>query len=345
MRNPNGYGCIKKLSGTRRKPYAAYVTAGYVVDNGKAKQVQKAIGYFANRQEAMIALAEYNRLPYSLDDTSVTLSEAFIRTFDSRIIKLSKSSQNGFKNTQNKITSKLGKMKVKDIRAHHLQETMESYDNLSSSSQKQIIKDIHAVFRYCMENDIISKDYSEFLKVTSDKETEQKAPFTQEEVNILWDNLENDIAKAMLIMIYTGMRIGELLALTKSDIHLKNRIIEVHGKKTKAAERRVPIHKKIEPILKDLASRTDNYLLPAKRGGKFNDTKFRLALDELNDKIGLNHTPHECRHTFITFCQYSRLDNFIVKSIVGHTTKDVTQSVYTHPLDEDLIREIDKLVI
>ena len=56
MKLPNGYGAVVKLSGKRRKPYAARVTLKWTEDG---KQIRKYLGFFRTRQEALKALANY----------------------------------------------------------------------------------------------------------------------------------------------------------------------------------------------------------------------------------------------------------------------------------------------
>ena len=63
MKLPNGYGSIIKLSGNRRKPYQVRITKGFT-DEGK--QIYMYLGYFAKRDEALIALSEYNSSPYDI---------------------------------------------------------------------------------------------------------------------------------------------------------------------------------------------------------------------------------------------------------------------------------------
>ena len=112
MRLPNGYGSVKKLSGKkRRKPYGVYVTTGfemtpsvpdivflkdilsenlyeqvqaeYYAYKAKqppvAKQLQQCIGYYETRAEAMIALAEYNKKPFDINNKNITFSLNYSR--------------------------------------------------------------------------------------------------------------------------------------------------------------------------------------------------------------------------------------------------------------------------
>lgn len=78
MRKPNGYGCIKKLSGHRRRPFVFVVSM-----EGK----QKPIGYFATQVEAEIFAADYNKVHKntSLADHRLTFAELYHRWLNRHI--------------------------------------------------------------------------------------------------------------------------------------------------------------------------------------------------------------------------------------------------------------------
>ena len=62
MRNPNGFGCVYKAPGNRRKPYIARITIGWNDETGR--QQFKNIGSYVTYKEAMAALTDYNADPY-----------------------------------------------------------------------------------------------------------------------------------------------------------------------------------------------------------------------------------------------------------------------------------------
>ena len=65
------FGGIRKLSGNRRRPFQVRITKGWEIVDGKEKQIFSTLGYFKSRQEAMIALAEYNKEPFDIDTKKV----------------------------------------------------------------------------------------------------------------------------------------------------------------------------------------------------------------------------------------------------------------------------------
>ena len=73
---PNGYGCIKKLSGNRSRPYAAYPTTAGIAP-GSAVSPPTAIGYFTDWHSAYAALTEYKRAPYDPKQRNYSFREVY----------------------------------------------------------------------------------------------------------------------------------------------------------------------------------------------------------------------------------------------------------------------------
>ena len=81
MRLPNGYGGVVKLSGNRRRPYAARITTGWYHNDKTGKRVQKfqVIGYAASRAEALQILAKYNDYPIDAAALKLTFHDIYLR--------------------------------------------------------------------------------------------------------------------------------------------------------------------------------------------------------------------------------------------------------------------------
>lgn len=71
--------------------------------------------------------------------------------------------------------------------------------------------------------------------------------------------------------------------------------------------------------------------------------KYRARFKTVIEKFKMNHRPHETRHTFITLAKENNMDEYIIKLIVGHAIKDITEKVYTHRTMEQLNKEIEKM--
>lgn len=377
MKNPNGYGTVRKLSGkNRRKPYGVYITTGYEAEEKTpsisflsdilppdlyievrkyyddykknhvppGKQIRQCIGYYETRKEALIALAEYNKSPYDISASNITFSEVWDILYEKDIQHRKESSRNAYISAYHKCKALYNK-KLKDLRLVDLEGVIESIAGMSKSTQDNVIILIRKVYQIGMQNDIITKDYSQYLTVGETSKQTTRKPFTKEEISRILNNTEHQWVDSIVIMLYTGVRIGELLSLRTEHIHLEERWIDLHGTKTKSARRIVPIHKAIVPILeKRIKLAKNGYLFYDDISVPLSPSSYRKKyfFPLMNDLKITNRTPHSCRHTFISIATACRLEPVLLRKIVGHTGDTITENVYTHAYVEDLIREIDK---
>ena len=138
-----------------------------------------------------------------------------------------------------------------------MQDVLDSINHMSEESQGKVKAIFKNTFRYCVENDIVTKDYSQYLVITAKKKRSSKDKFfTPEELGKVFRSLDHvvqfptgkksyaelNLTDTVLMLLYTGMRIGELLQVKSEDVDLENRIMRVKGTKTENADRTVPIH-------------------------------------------------------------------------------------------------------
>lgn len=83
-RNPNGYGCVTKLSGKRSKPWIVKVTV--YDEEGRPKQTP--VAYAETEERANILLAQYNSNPWNIDREKVTLAVLYQRWSKMKLPKL-----------------------------------------------------------------------------------------------------------------------------------------------------------------------------------------------------------------------------------------------------------------
>lgn len=376
MRSPSGYGSIAKMSGKRRNPYRVQITTGweFVMDedgdpvldkNGepKVKRTRKTMGYFPTRQAAMIALAEYNKTPYDLNVATMTWLDVWEKWGPSAIENGSKATSPQIRKAHERCAP-LYSLKMKDVRAGHMQDILDSVSHMGETSQARLKYVMQQNFKWALQNDIITKDYSQFLKTDIKKKEEAlHFPYTTEEIKKLWTYqnrlfpfaygkqvVETTVqaANAILVLLYTGMRVMELGELKAADVHLDERYIDLQGTKTKSAKRIVPIHKDIVPVIEALLADGGEYLVVSGHGHPITYAQWlRRIISATNEAIGAEHTLHDTRHTFISAAERSGLDanSVILKRIVGHSTNGNTTAIYTHKNIDDLVAAIDKIAL
>ena len=336
MKNPHGYGSVFKLAGNRRKPWCARITVGWT-DEGK--QQYKNIGYYEERSDAMIALAQYNNDPYDLDSTKITFAELYEKWSEEKFPKISDSNIRGYKTSFNKC-SMLHDMKFKQIRKMHMQRVVDENQHLSYQVRMKIKTLFSQLYQFGLENDIVEKDYSKFVDAGEQTTTIVRTPFTDEEIETLWRNLDTPYVDTILIMIYSGMRVGELLSIESANVNIDKQIL-IGGIKTKASiNRTIPIHDRILPLI----DTSNDYLVVSPTGKKMSYNNYiQRQFTPIMKKLGMNHLPHDCRHTTATKLDNVGVDRTIIKLILGHTSNDVTERVYTHKTPEQLLSAINKI--
>ncbi len=367
MRNPNGYGGVCKLPGNRRRPYRARVTVGWDDrEDGSRVQRYATIGYFATRGEAMRALADYNRSPWDPASRSITFKGAFDQWSPGYFEK--------FPSTRRVTECAMGfcrqiwDLPLRDLRSTHLQGVISAMDGKSRGYQAKVRSLMHMVYRWAISREVTANDWSQFVELTAEERESPRRIFTSAEVNFLWElrgrrtgaasgegtpaasALTGDprlpgarLLDSVLVLLYTGMRVGELLGLRLADIHREERYIDLRGTKTRAARRTVPIHRDLLPVLGDMmASPARETLIACRDGGPMSYSQYKAWFDRAMESLEMSHTPHDTRHTFVSALDTAGVRRAAVKFIIGHSQHDVTDR-YTHKNLPELLREVDKV--
>lgn len=346
MKNPNGYGSVYKLGGSRRRPYTVRITISSERDSiGSRRMKYKYLGYYVTREEAMIALAEYNKNPYDIDSNKITFAEIYKRWKEKKYDTISVSRQRQY-NSAYKSLSPLHNIVFSKIRLSHLQSTFDNSGKGYASQEK--MRDLCGqLFAYAVKHDVCQKNYSQYIELQKDEDGKERKhrAFTNEEIEKLWSLQDDDYAKCVLIMIYTGLRSGELLDLKYEDVHLDESYIDIKKSKTSAGVRKVPIAEKIKPLIKYFCHICGSHLVGCKRYGKMSYETFRKYWIDLIKQLEIedNPTPHSTRYTCSTLLATAGVDPWKIRKILGHAGKDITESIYTDFSIDTLIEAINKI--
>lgn len=348
MRLPNGIGSVHQINDgkRRRKPWRARVPAHieFNAETGKASQKYINIGYFETEKEAIAALFEYQKNPYTLEASVCTFADVYEMWHKNKFPTVSKMAQYSYEGSY-KHSAVLHNMKMRDIRTKEMESVML---NLKGGHQLQAKLKIFwgQMFKYALEHDIVQKDYSTFVKLRDKAPETIREAISKEDIQKLWSEIDNgnETAEIAMIYIYTGLRATELLEATKDNVFLDKRIM-IAGKKTEAGKnRRIPIHRSILPIIEKRMNTDGDTLITMKKKGKAVPMSYQHFVVKhwtpLMEKIGANYTPHYARHTLATLMREAGIAEDLRKLILGHKSIDVTDR-YTHHSDEMLLSAID----
>lgn len=328
MRRANGDGSVFKLSGNRRKPWAVRITVGFT-DEGK--QQYKYLSFHESKTKAKTALREWLVNPTEIDKRNT-----FKTTFEEWIEK--SELKQGTINNHNSAFGRLKCLHKRPIAEITLKELENAISGNVPTAQASMRKTIRCVFKYAMKYGYTEKNPSIYLEVEKHTNKKEINIFTPEEVEELWRNVgQRPFDDMPLFLLYTGLRISELLNIKTSEVDLENKTFNITDSKTKNGIRIVPIHDKIFPLVQKRYDKDTVYLFRNRLGGgQVNYTNF------IRRYWYLEHTRHEARHTFVSGITKCVDDRLIIKLLVGHSKKDITDH-YTHRTIEELHEAINKL--
>lgn len=335
MRLPNGYGSIINLGKKRRKPFAVRVTAGYK-DNGT--QIYKYIGYFEKRKDALTFLNDYNKNPYLFDNKDITFNEVYEEWSKRKYESITERTAKNYISIYNHFKP-LHNMAFSSIKTYHLQEIIDN--NKSNATIKHFKSFVNMIYEYAIKNEIIEKNYASYLEMPKVEIKKPKVPFTQKEIKTLWKHKDDTFINFILIQLYTGARITELLQVTLDNVNLKERSIFIAKSKTPAGIRHIPIHKDIMQFIEIAVNNNIKYLFEKDKKPISYNYYIRHIFKPIMEYLKMDHTPHETRHTFISQCDRLELNNVATQRIIGHSNNNITKH-YTHKDINDLINVIDK---
>lgn len=348
MKLPNGYGSVYKLEGRRRNPYRAVLTQGYIRTKKGVKPNRVTLGYYSSKKEALSALSNHHENPYDIKVETITFEELYERWSEEHFKKLNNKSAIRTYTAAFKHSTPIHKMRFKDIRPNHLEGTIENAE-VGDATKSRMKSMYNLMYRYALKYDIVEKNYAELCNSVKMEKTHIKVPFSKEEIVTLWNYVDTiKFVDMILVGIYSGFRPIELTMLKTENIHLEENYL-IGGTKTKAGtDRIVPIHPDIKKLIKKRYEEKNEFLFSdynmfEHKAVSLSYDKYRGRFDKVMMALQMKHTPHETRHTFITQAQQSHINEYILKLIVGHEIRDVTEKVYTHREAQELIQELAKI--
>ena len=174
-------------------------------------------------------------------------------------------------------------------------------------------------------------------------------------------NSKKDKLYGIILCLYSGLRIGELIALQWNDIDLTKGILTVSkschdGKdgiiidepKTATSRRMIPLPKQLLPILKGTKKKSDSPFVVSANGKPVSVRSYQRSFELLLKKLKIPHKGfHSLRHTFATRAIECGMDVKTLSEILGHKNPTVTLNRYAHSLMEhkaDMMNRLGKLL-
>ncbi len=267
---------------------------------------------------------------------------------------------NDYKKQLDALTDILGDLLLREVTVDDAAAVWEHYKKYSASTIKRARMLYVALFDTAIENDLIRKNPFRGKYAQPPKgSTGTRRALTEDEIAQI-KQPPHRMQCAALIMLYAGLRRGEVLALTMRDIDLKANTITVtkairfdgnrpviSAPKTASGTRQVPILSILRPFLENRTGR----ILSAKNGDTMTEQSFSRCWESyilhLSKAAGHPVTirPHDLRHTYCTMLRDSGVDMHQAMLWMGHSDEKMILRIYDHVTDkrtQNSINQIEK---
>lgn len=349
----NGEGSLRQRPDGR---WEYRITDGYR-DDGKLKTISF---YGKTQKEVKAKLEEYRKKK----SAGIDLSKNYIFAqwadiwFDQHT-DISATTKEGYKYTLRHLKNEFGKMQLEDIKAMHIEQFLKKLraEGKADSSVAQCRGMLFQIFNKAEANDLVHKNPVRYAdKMRSTNPPKEKEAFTAEEVKLLMAKLPmNRIGLSIRLMLGTGMRTQEIMALEPrhiaedgSVIEIQQAVVRIKGgvaigpPKSRDSYRRIPVPPKLQYCAVRLRDTKRKFIWEVGvKDQPCNPThfakQFREAVGQVEGVRVL--TPHSCRHTYVSQLQGLGVDIETIKSIVGHADINMTEH-YLHvqePIRKDAV--------
>lgn len=227
-RLPNNFGGVVKYGGNRYRPFQARITKGYEKETGK--QIYETIGWYRDRESAINALVEYHKTPEEKNAT-ITFKQLYDEFSEKHFPTVSDSSANSYR-TAYKYCKELYDKPFVEITFQMLQDVIDKCNK--DHSIKYLIRSLfNMMYKLAKRKGITREKLSQDLDIGKKVTKHKKTPFSNEEIQRLWDNVDEiEGVDTVLILIYTCMRINEMIRKIEK-IDFEGRFM-INGSKTES---------------------------------------------------------------------------------------------------------------
>ena len=260
----------------------------------------------------------------------------------------------------------LGEYALDELKPNVLQDFLlkKIDDHYSTNTIKGIVSVLKQVLRLAITLEFVDKEYCSNLKMPSSEEKEISV-FTKKERQVIESFCLNNKKRnyiGIVICLYTGIRLGELLALTWDDIDFNSNLLtinktsysaKVDGKtqiivdkpKTKKSNRVIPLPNQLVKLLKVIKKESNSkYVITTRNSGMVGNRSYQRTFKFILKKVNVPYRNfHSLRHTFATNAIELGMDVKTLAEILGHTNAMITLNRYSHSLLNYKIEMMNKL--
>ena len=325
LKRANGMGTVYKLQGRRRRPWVA----------AKSKII---LGYYETKTAALEALERLSGKDVT-ERYNMTFAEVFQEWKEEHYKELTEAGIASY-NRAFDVFADLHDQKFRSLRTADFQTVIDQHMDKTHSTVSKYKQLITQMSKWAVREEIITTNFATFVRLPENIKKEKEIFAGTDIIKLSADGSET--AMIILMLIYTGMRIGELFSLPVADYH---ETYVIGGEKTEAGRDRViPIRPEGRAFFAYFAaSAKGELLLSGYKGNKSVNNFRKREYYPLLDKLGIERkTPHATRHTYASEARKNGMAPEILQKILGHADYSTTANIYVHTDIEELLAAVER---
>lgn len=323
------------------------------------EKLKKAMNEYYNQQQVMLSHTY-------LTSSNPTLEEWYyiwLETFCKPVVK-EYTAQGYQQRFRAYILPKLGSYKLQELSTVVCQQfIVDLFNNGRTRERKNATKELsiatvssvkrilHICLEKAVDEELISKNPCSKVKLPNAQKPEMKTLKKEELSAFLEETKKSDCYEFYYLELTTGLRLGEICALTWDDLDIENKTINVNKSvmrvnnkivvntpKTKSSIRKVKLCNECVELLLQLKQKQiveSKYMFPSPVTGELRDTAaVTRRLHRIQDRAGIPRIRfHDLRHSFATLSLEQGVDIKTVSHMLGHTDAGFTMNTYMHVTD------------
>lgn len=240
----------------------------------------------------------------------------------------------------------IGDKRIEDVRPRDIQQVINTMTQ-GPATKHHAHKVAYAMFRWMVRNRMIEHSPVDGIRLPVIGPGTRKSLSSDEIVRLLEAMKDSRWKYSVQLILMTGLRRGELLALKWEDIGTSINICRTRSSdgsegppKSNAGNRSILIGKAVQGVLDAQAEMLviegikSPYVFPTEKGKPMTPSTYHHTLDWFAKKAGIKVSVHELRHTFVSLSAKG-MDLKALQAILGHSKATVTLDIYRHMIEGD----------
>ena len=310
-----------------------------VTINGKRKVFSAK-----SKKDLLIKISQYQKVDHSKTPLRKVADE-WLNDIEKRVTF---NTMKGYSSAYKKIVAFWDDTPMEEITPQQVTSWLGSFD-YAQKTIKNILLVFRLIYNYAYVNYGVQNNPALHLRSPKGKGKREREFPSESDIDIVNENVDKPFGLMMYTALYTGLRRGELCALTWEDIDFDKKLIRVnkstywtddhvpHTKapKTASGEREVPLMDSLADLLKPLQGKKTDKVF-----GNLHSYQIDKGIRKYMEETGCQVTLHGLRHGFASILYKNNVDIKTAAYVLGHAQTSTTLEIYTHLMEQDKLRTV-----